>query len=364
MNETKNRKTDEIGEKSRCGAIVAKSLICAVILGVMGVSLVRSNVETLFPIGLPPLPKSIANRFTRAIRNGDEKAALLLAASVTPDDLPEAPRADYIRLMLQNRLGTALLTSPFNHFDYLRWRDAIFANDIAKESLKSKETRSLYEEIFRKVNEKVKIIPSSSQKTKCPSATLFEICKAGRASGPEWFRLFTEVVFQAGGEVMVVALFDDEYRTVHAVCEVRGANGEKGVADPLKGRFWEGVSVADLASDDSRLVGVWSEKERSSLKHRMYRLPAEPMDYRLYEHRLTRKLLKLNPKLLLFRFGIDPESRIEAYIAKFAGKNCQEHFSYWHFPFSSLKLNKRFPVDWRAPAITIKKFENRYDKIE
>lgn len=359
MNEAHNTKTDEGGGKSRWLSITAKPLICAVLLGIVAVSLVRSNVNAIFPVKPLRVSRSTAESFLRAVRNGDEKGALLLAASITPDDVPEAPRADYVRLMLQNKLGTALLTSPFNHFDYLRWRDAILADDIVKECLDSKDTGSLYEEMFRKINEKVKIIPSSIKSGKPYSATLSEIWRAGRVPGPEWFRLYAEVVFQSGGEVMVVSLFDPECRVVHAVCEVRDADGDKSVADPLKGRFWKGVSVADLATDDSRLDGIWSAEERSALKRRVYRLPAEPMDYRLFERRLSEKLSGFPLKGLIFRFGVDPEKRIDRYVAKFADKNRKERFSYWHFPFLSLKSDKAFPSDWRAPAMTIKEFGDR-----
>lgn len=359
MNEQNNTNTDEESDKPGWLAIAAKPLICAVLLGIAAVSLVRTNVDLLFPVERPPIPKSTTESFLRAVRDGDENSALLLAASITPDDAPEMPRADYIRLMLQNKLGTALLTSPFNHFDFLRWKDAILANDIAKECLESKKERSLYEEIFRKINEKVKIIPPSSKKGNAYSATLSEIWNSGRASAPGWIRLYAEVAFQSGADVMVVSLFNDEYRVVTAVCEVRGTDGAKCVADPLKGRFWKGVSVADLAADDSRLDGVWSTDERASLKRRSYRLPAEPMDYRLFEQRLNEKLSSLTPVTPIFRFGIDPEARIDRYVANFADKNNQERFSYWHFPFLSLKSNKAFPADWIAPEITIQKFGNK-----
>ncbi|NOY74395.1 MAG: hypothetical protein GXP32_01205 [Kiritimatiellaeota bacterium] len=340
---------------ARTPALVAKSLFSAVLIGLMGVSLIRSWGMYIFTPPKKTVDRSTVEKWMRAVRGGDEKAALLLAASIVPDDDPEVPRADYTRLALLNGLGTALFTSPFNHFDFLRWRNALLAAGLARTSRDLKAGWLSQDEIFKIISSGLKISVSTGEEPSCSLESFEKTWNAGTASAPEWFRFYSEVVFQSGAEIMVVSLFDEDSVVVHAVCEIRGSDGAKFVADPIKGLFWKGVSVSDLAADSSRLKGVWSERERGALKRPEYRLPADPMDYRVFERRLGSVFSRFDFPVS-FRFGVDPETRIERYFAVFADKNRQERFSYWHFPFSSLESLKAFPGDWLAPKVAMEEF--------
>ena len=325
------------------GMTTLKVLFCAALIGVALVSLIRTHSQTLFP-STPPAPAGdLAERWLDVVRKGDEKTALTLAAMLVPDDAPQMPRSDYIKLAVLNGMGTTFLTAPFNHFDYARWRNALFAANLAKRCLDLKNGATPEERIFRSLIRELRIGKSRNFEAE-PRRGFFEVVlKNGEASPPEWFLIYAEAVFQSGAEVMVVSLFD-KGSVVHAVCEIRGKDGSKSVADPLKGCFWAGVDTADLAADPTRLKGVWSEREIAALHRRAYKLPAEPMDYRLFEQRLRGETRSLHS----LRFGIDPQKRIERYIARFIKSGGGDSFTYWRFPFRVLKADKAFPQDWQA----------------
>ncbi|MCK5843709.1 MAG: hypothetical protein KAG97_03310 [Victivallales bacterium] len=357
-NENNVIENGENGEVTRVdSAKFAKALFALVLLGVICVSLVRTHLSSISPSPVKAISRTAVEKWLISVRSGNEKAALLLAASITPDDDPEMPRADYVKLMLLNGLGTLLLTSPFNHFDYIRWRNALFCTDLARDVVRrtSKISESQQGEIFDMIQKKLRIAPPSDKKTRSVFASYERMWSAGEVSASNWFRLYSEVVFQTGAEIMVVSLFDEKSTVVYAVCEIRGKDGSKSVADPLKGKFWKGVGVADLAADPSRLSGIWSDYEITALRRPAYRLATDPMDFKIFEQRLSGIASRFDFEGS-FRFGADPESRVKLYSARFADKNDTALFSYWHFPFSSLKSQKAFPSDWLAPKRTLEEF--------
>ena len=347
-----NRKT----EKKECEyplKLILLTLCSTVLLGIIGVSYLRQNSTKIFPVAKYMPTKIDAERWLDAVRKGDEKEAILSASRIIPDDIPELPELDYMYLLKNNGLSLPVLTSPFNHFDYQRWKDAYEVKKIVenacsktsaplpllfkelmtkKKPTETKESMSLYEMFQLKLGQ-------SKQK---PYTSICDIWEKGYASIDELFRLFSAMSYQLGYKVVVVEMYDSSFNLLYMVCEIRSPE-KSYLCDPMANRLWEGISAEDLI--DKHITT--SKGELRNCEYVLYSLPAEPMDFKLFDQQLSKELKKLSPEGLP-RFGTLPETRMESYIAKYGNKKRKSRFSYWNFPFQSLKSSKEFPKNWHS----------------
>ena len=320
-------------------------VVSAVILGIVGISYIRSNPDSLFPVAKPEISKKNATKWYNAVVNGNEKDAILYAATIIPDDVPVLPNPDFIQLLSNNSFGTLIITSPFNHFDYLRWKDAYEIRRIVRSYEEHDEPLP---EIFKDVlTKKKKVSDREGQFKDKPYTSIIDIWKDGYTSLDEWMRLFSAISYQSGYEVQVVSFYDETWKLQHMVCEIR-KKGKSYLADFIHGRIWNDITVAQLAVNSNPVKTVWPENVLSSINRRVYRLPAEAMDFKLYNMQLSDKLTELG-LVDRPRFGKNPQVRIDKYIEKYSNKSEKSPYLYWNFPFISLKSSPYFPKEWRLP---------------
>ena len=331
---------------------IALLAICGtVLLGVIGISYLRQNSTKIFPVTKYTPTKTDADRWMNAIKNDDEKSAILSASKLVPDEVPEIPQLDYMYLLKNNGLSLPVLTSPFNHFDYLRWKDAYEVKKIVdnassksdkpitllfeelmtkKKPTATKDSMSLYE-MFR-----IKLGQSKDK----PYTSIIEIWEKGYASIDELFRLFSAMSFQLGYDVVVVGMYDSTFKLLYVVCEIHSADNSF-LCDPMANKLWKGISAEELIDKHIQTPrGILSKCE-----YVLYNLPAETMDFKVFNQRLYNQLTELKTEGVP-RFGISPQARMDSYITKYGNKKKKSRFSYWNFPFQSLKSSKELPEQW------------------
>ncbi|MBN1863450.1 MAG: hypothetical protein JW808_00970, partial [Victivallales bacterium] len=317
------------------GGIFAIVLV-SVLAGVLLVSLFRANQDVIFPVALPEPKAEDAAGWLGTVVAGDEKRALLYAKTLVRDDDPEMPDPDYIDLMLRMGLGTGLLTSPFNTYDYRYWEGLEACSGIWQEAAGSVEAA------FEIVCERVKGIPRVEGYV--PAGHLVEILERGSGTTQERCRVLSLVVRQGGYGAHAVTLVDDTGRPVHVFCEIR--KGEEVYLADLRYGFIDSCTcVLDYERNPDRIPPQWPEVVAGSIGRRFCSYPAEPGEYRRYNQLLggvVKGLLGDSAPL----FGADPHKALDRYIETYASSLGGESFSYWIFPFESLVLRDDFPIEW------------------
>jgi len=358
MKKLESQKNDGVNKYQNFRVLFLPFVVSTVILGIIGISYIRSNSDSLFPVVKPEVSKNDAVKWYNALVDGNEKEALLYAAKIIPDDSPILPNPEFIQHLSNNSLGTLIITSPFNHFDYLRWKDADEIRRIVKSYEADDEPLP---ELFKKVLTKGKRVTDKESLTLKemfhakegnfkdePYTSVIDIWKNGYFSFDEVIRLFSAISYQSGYEVQVVSFYNDKWKLQHVVCEIR-KNGKSYVADFIHGRIWSDMTVAKLAGDTSTVKTIWAENLLNSINRRVYRLPAEAMDFKLCNMLLADKLTELGladkP-----RFGRNPQTRIDEYIEEYSNKSEKNPYLYWNFPFKSLMSSPNFPKEWRLPG--------------
>ena len=334
--------------KGKCPVTIL--ILSTIIMGIMVVSVIRENPNLLFHVHSQENIAANIKKWEDAVQKGREKDALLYAASIVADDIPDLPDIDYIRFLSGRGLGTLLLTAPFGHFDYIRWQNAYKMRKIV-ESYSGKPDIELLNSVIKKRS------PEATDKSMslrgmfyrdsaaAPSVSPGDLWNRGYTSLNEFFRLFSAVAYQKGYEPQIIAFYDEAQEPLYVICELR-KKGKSFIADPISGRVWENSSVDALAADPAPVKEIWPEAVTASLNRRLYRLPAEVMDFRLYNQRLRKKIIEAGFHNMPI-FGEDPRTRIENYIQKYTKKVEKSRFSYWNFPFFSLMSSPEFPEEWK-----------------
>lgn len=346
--------------KINAGNTFLTSAIAAVILGILGVSYIREHSLSLFPVKKYEATQKDIQEWLNAVKSGDEKKAILYASRIIPDDAPTLPDPDYIQLLLNNGLTIPLLTSPFSHFDFLRWKDAYEIKKIADNA--KANFKSPVMELFQQVLTKKKYDATSdsmslyemfqvkiSQYKNAPYVSIIDTWNKGYASMAELCRLFSAVAYQLGYDVVIIGIYDDSYKLTHFLCEVR-KNDESYLCDLVNRKIWTNTTFKSITENPDILKGIWPEKIIDSLQRSLHRIPSEAMDYKLYNQQLYNRLRK-SGTLNLPKFGESPQARIESYISKYENKREKRRFLYWNFPFKSLMSSPDFPQEWRSPML-------------
>lgn len=319
-------------------------IFAAAILSITGVSLIREYGTDYF-LCEREINKEDAIKWMEAVKRGDERRSILLAEKLVSDDMPVLPDSDYLRLMTEMHLSSLILTEPFNKFDYLRWKDAFELKSIIDTQIDTTQNcKSPLLKIFDAVMTKVTY--RDSNKDASPPLLSSDIWNRGYGDSSEICRLLCGLVWQAGYSVQIVSFFDVSGNPVHRLCEFRKDN-EVAVADPRFNKIWHGFSIKYLMGNPIRRgeSDIWPESLITSIKHRLYELPAEFQDYRVLNQKLVVQLEKFDIKDMP-RFGEDPRKRIESYIKYFPEGNISNIITYWRYPFLLISEDYRLEVEF------------------
>lgn len=325
------------------------TVFSVMIIGVFAVSMIRQNKEKIYPVNKINHQKREALTWLDAVKNKDQRQAILIAEKLLTPRPVSAPDTDYIQILLELRISSVILTSPFNKFDFMRWHDAmIIKNIVESDDIMQTDKALRLEALFRKMQNKIKGI-SGSQKKYVSSPSLGGIWQKEKASPQELCRLFAAIALQAGYDVQIVKMFNKERQMVHLFCEIRKKE-KTFVADPRFNYFAADVSAELFANDAKTIPEVWPEKVKKGLNTIFYDLPAEVGDYKIANQLLYAKLKELDDSKIPL-FGKDPRTRIDSYIKKYKNKNKNTYFTYWTFPFNSLISFSEFPIKWRLRQV-------------
>ncbi len=338
------------------GNLIAAAIISTVIFGVFCVSYIRKNSLSIFPVsGYIPEQRD-AEEWINALQAGNEELAILYASKIVPDDEPTLPAPDYMHLLQQNKLNLPLLTSPFNHFDYLRWKDAYEIRKIVNNAVKtSKQPISLlFEQLLTKEQPsttKDSMSPYEvfqiklGQSKEKPYTSMMEIWKKGDASLDELFRLFSAMTHQLGYDVVIVCMYDSSFKLIDVLCEIR-KDDKSFVCDPVNHKLWKNTNIEKLIIEQALHKDVGKES-LNAVEYLAYNLPAESMDYKLYNQQLQERVSKLQVADIPY-FGLSPRARMDNYVINYGKKTKKSRYSYWNFPFKSLKSSTEFPKQWHS----------------
>jgi len=353
------KKTIENIDKNNWNILITP-ILATLLLGIIAVSYIRENSMQIFPVTKYQTSKKNLQQWLKTIEEGDEKKAILYAEQIVPDNSPALPDSDYMQLLLNNKLSALVLTSPFNHFDYIRWKDAYEIKKITDNAIKN--FKDPIPELFHQVLTKEKYNATTdsmslfemfqvkiSQYKNTPYLSTIDIWKKGYASMEELCRLLSEIAYQMNFDVAIVGIYDKSFTLIHVFCEIRNKN-KSYVCDPINRKIWKNTTVAKLAKNPLKIKGICSEKIIKAMKRRVYRIPAEAMDYKLYNQQLYQKL-HINKIKDLPNFATSPQKRIEQYILNYENKTQKSPFLYWNFPFKLLMSSSRLPQNWKSPII-------------
>ena len=347
MPENDRVKTGESRRLNVLGTLLAAA-VSAILIGAVSVSFLRTHRKSFFSIGHYEATFSDATRWLDAVRSGSEGTALALAERIAPSAPPEIPDSDYLRLCDQLGISSALFSSPYNHLDFLRWRDALAAKREADSLCNDggpPTPRKIFEILFGSH------VISDSGSGVSP-ASLEQLFGKKRLSLNEMARLASAIARQSGHRAWVVVVFDKGRAPVRTLVEIRSVAGDIVSSDPLSGATWSG-SVFDGGPLKDPPPGFKGRGPFSAFRY----LPAETLDYKLSEQRLSRRLAELSgaeSAVSIPLFGQDPRSQLDAFVETFPKDGKAPLVSYWHFPFESLKSSPEFPRPW---TLSPKRFE-------
>ena len=316
-------------------------ILCAVIISVFSVSLIRENSLKLFPPHNFELVNKDMVKWMEAVRENNQTKAILYASRICGGcEMKTLPDYDYMKMLGDLKISTLLLNAPFSRYDFLRWKDAFcikeFIGGVIDE--KSGDIEGIFSAIIRSIE--YRQTPEGSPQ----ALTMSEIILRGYGNTHEKLRILCECARQAGYEVQAVSLFDDSGNLVHAVCEIRG-RGKVMVADARYGKLWENTTFAKLAENPSYVSGLWPENTVKAMKNHVYGVPAEFQDYKIYNQSLAANLKRGGIGDVPL-FGADPRKRIESYL-KFLAPGENDMITYWRYPFYALMSQPDFPADWK-----------------
>jgi len=356
MSENDGRKRNE-GRGFSTLSSLAAAFFSVIAIGVVTVSYIRGHGETFAPADRGEASPRDAAEWLDAVESGCEGAALAIAERIYPSKPPEMPDSDCIILCEKLRISTAPFTAPYNHLDFLRWRDALAARKKAVEfaSAGNATPKTLCEKVFDNFD----IVDGKSDNS---ATTVTGIMAKRKISLGEAARLLSALAEQSAYRPWVVMMFDAKRAPARLLCEIRGKNGAACVADPLSKKIWAGKSAEDFERNPALLLEVAPNLAGRGPFRAFRLLPAEVMDYKPAEQKLAEKLTELtrgNRGAATPVFGKSPRARIDAFVAGRKKGAPPPLVSYWHFPFKSLKSSPEFPQEWKLPEKSSRKRSNR-----
>lgn len=340
-----SEKEDNLRRESLIPNLILLSII-VVLIGVVAISFIRSNSNRLFPSIMISSEKDIDD-WSIAVKNNNQIRAILLAKKIVSDAVPKLPQGDYIQLFLDLNISTLIVTSPFNKFDFFRWRDAFLIDSIVNPLVENNNTPDDQEVIINLFNNMMnRIIINKSVLLDYKSAlTLHDIWNKKTASRDELCRLFAAIGLEDGYDVAIISIFSKERQLLHKYCELR-KNQRLLIADPQFNFIYEVKNPKTTSTNIKEIPQQWPADIANCAFRKFYEYPAEFADYKTINTKLYNTLKKSSTNAIPL-FGQSPSRKIDQYIEKYSNKKENTSFSYWTFPFNSLKCSSAFPKLWR-----------------
>ena len=340
-----SEKEDDLNGEPLVPNLILLSII-VVLIGVVGVSFIRSNSNSLFPSVMISSEKDIDD-WSIAVKDNNQTRAILLAKKIVSDTVPKLPQGDYIQLFLDLNISTLIVTTPFNKFDFFRWRDAFLIESIVNTlpgNGKSNNEKEVIFTLFGDMMNRITINKSVSQDYK-GALTLQDIWNKKTASRDELCRLFAAIALENGYDVAIVSIFSKERDLLHKYCELR-KNQRLLIADPQFNFIYEVKNPKPTSTNIKEIPKQWPANIANCAFRKFYEYPAEFADYKIINTQLYNKIKKCS-KTPIPLFGQSPSLEIDQYIEKYSNKKENTPFSYWTFPFNSLKCSNAFPKLWK-----------------
>jgi len=340
-----SEKEDNLRRESLIPNLILLSII-VVLIGVVAISFIRSNSNRLFPAVMISSQNDIDD-WSIAVKNNNQTRAILLAKKIVSDTVPKLPQGDYIQLFLDLNISTLIVTSPFNKFDFFRWHDAFLIDSIVNSLVENRNAHSEQEAIlnlFNNMMNRIKIDKNISPDYKS-ALTLHDIWDKKTASRDELCRLFAALGMQADYDVAIISIYSKERQLLHKYCELRKKQRLL-IADPQFNFISEMKNNQTTSTNIKNIPKQWPADIANCAFRKFYAYPAEFADYKTINTKLYNKLKKMSKNAIPI-FGQSPSLEIDQYIEKYSNKKGNTPFSYWTFPFNSLKCSSVCPKLWK-----------------
>jgi len=284
---------------------------------------------------------SLEEQWLQAVREGEPRAALFLAARIVGASAPAEPEQSYVRLAEREGMDASFLTAGFNGWDYQLWHQLLALQQIALQSTagRAEPIQALFDAVTGRVE---------SREPEPESPVIYwpyQIWQQryGLCDRQAW--LLGELAYQLGYEVQIVYLIDPEAdpqsgSSPHTVCEIRSQAGDVWLADPYLRVLLPGTSTQALAADAELMESTWPGRTQlhRSMEHCILFTPSYPQDYCLRNQRLAQRLREvLGPRCP--RFGEDPRRRGRRYLGlheQATGREMPFLMLLWHYPWGRL----------------------------
>ncbi|WDE95934.1 hypothetical protein PQO03_09425 [Lentisphaera profundi] len=214
--------------------------------------------------------------------------------------------------------------SKFTELDLFYWVQSLFFKKQVNKVVQSlKKDQDPIKALYDLVNERVKDKGPSSDKGAFPLhiwQRAFGVCDR-----QSW--VMCELAYQLGADVYIIYFVEEDTGiSKHTICQI-SYQGRQYLIDPLYKKFLADVHWNDL--DEEKAAKIWSEHPylADDIKKAEILLPSMPHDFSRRQQVLAKKLQKIIPKDILFRFGEDPKLRS----ARWPYLTGQDYF-YWDYP--------------------------------
>lgn len=275
-----------------------------------------------------------SEKWLKNLKENNLNAGIKNAEKIISSFSPECPKRNILFLMKGMGFSSNLLTDELCSLDFIRWRDALIAEDLASKIANVND-------IFSVLGKKIKII--SPEKNKFPSPSLIQIWFRKQGTLPDIIRLFAEMTLQSQAEITVIGIPDSEGNLLHLFCEVC-ENGRYSIYDFAFNFKIKDIKAVELAENSEKLKNHWPEKLiKLFQKNHIYMLPAEISDYRQTNMLLHKRISPLIKKPF---FGKNPLIRMKKYISSGNFNTEKTKFIFWKYPISCL-YGMNIPPTWR-----------------
>ena len=257
--------------------------------------------------------ESLAERWLKAVGDGDSTAALKLASRMVGPVAVE-PGSErykcYAHVLADGGVSSEFLGAGFNLWDYQLWEDAAFFQALAQAlSAKSKTPEARLRDLLDAVVAKVEVAPAAD--ASMPRARKIWESGRGGSGGCAW--VMAELAYQLGFEAQVLLLFD-KGGPERALCELR-LGSDVWLAAPAAKLLLPGKTLTakrDWAPCLAKLFPL-DAKRRDAVAGVAYFTSSPAQDY-CPRNQLLRGVLSRELQARCPRFGEDPLGRQKLFL--------------------------------------------------
>jgi len=358
-----NKEKKAAPEKKLSMETILASLFAALIIGALGVSIIREYSSEHYIVQKVAetqicLDENIVGEWLNSVESGNAEKAILLAKRIIPD-VPELPNPEYIKLFLSNKLYSCALTDTFCKVDFLRWKDALELKKLAESICKNRENAT--EELFNAIEQHVK--PPENPEKQSVHLNVMDIWNSGVGNDMDKVRLLHGLAEQLGMDVKIIGFTKNSGIPLMYLCEVHDPVKDKyDVIDIATNKIIRNKSIKDLILNDKSVPPEFSGVFKKALhENLLFIQPSEFQDYRVFNIKLGQALSKTaNPKLPVF--GKDPSVSIEKYCKKMKGLPNEMNYGYWQVPVNTIFSSSDIDPKWTDKKILSKKTDIDIEK--